>query len=492
MNRNNLPQWLLFPRSIAIVGFGREGQSTYSFVRKYHPDVKIRIMDENEKLNIYDEVSAEDIGMDQDLLAQLRHDPKLEMRLGSEAFTDFQNQDVIFKTPGIPNSKITLPPKTYLTSQADLFVQMFGKQTIAVTGTKGKSTTSHIIDHIQKAIKNPCILLGNIGKAALDFADDITPTTTIVFEMSSFQCESLHVAPHVAVFTSLYKDHMDYYDTFAEYAKAKQHLFTLQKADDICIYRADDKAVHELIVTTRSKKIAYSGSPLPDARIFLHDGWITYRDDDDDEERIIHMQNIPLSGVHMVINSMPGVLIAKLGLSAAGWKPVATSDLETALHTVPTLSGRLELIDTVSRIRFYDDALATIPEATIAALDAFGEDVTVLIAGGHERDQDYQMLATRIAGSKISSLILFPTTGKRLGELVKAASPTIKCVEVESMDDAIEAAYQALRALREQQQTVPNSPIVLLSTAAPSFGLFTDYVDRSRKYKAAIAKLRRG
>jgi UDP-N-acetylmuramoyl-L-alanine---L-glutamate ligase len=474
MNRNNLPQWLLFPRSIAIVGFGREGKSTHVFLRKHHPTVQILIFDESESA----------------VLADI--DQYTKVFTGPEAFASIPPVDIVFKTPGIPNSKLRLPPKAYLTSQADLFVQMFGKQTIAITGTKGKSTTAHIIEHIQKSIKNQCILLGNIGKPALDFVDDIMLTTAIIFEMSSFQCESLHVAPHVAVFTSLYREHLDYYATFEDYAKAKLHLFALQKSDDICIYRSDDSGVANLIATTRSKKIAYSGVSMKDARIFLHDGWITYRDDDGAEERIIHMQNIPLSGEHMIINSMPGVLIAKLGLSAAGWKPVSTSDLETALHTIPVLSGRLELIDTVSRIRFYDDALATIPEATMAALDAFGDDVTVLIAGGHERDQDYHSLATRIAQSKITTLILFPTTGKRLGELVQAITTIVNCVQVQSMDEAIEAAYTAIRALREQQQPVPNSPIVLLSTAAPSFGLFADYADRSSQYKAVIAKLRRG
>ncbi|MEP7167672.1 MAG: UDP-N-acetylmuramoyl-L-alanine--D-glutamate ligase [Candidatus Woesebacteria bacterium] len=492
MNRNKLPSWLQYPRSIAIVGFGREGQSTYRFLRKYHPDIKIRILDENEKLNIQEDVTSEEIGMDPDLLVQLRHDPKLELRLGHESFSDLQLQDVIFKTPGIPNHKLKLPEKTYLTSQADLFVQMFGKQTIAVTGTKGKSTTAHVMEQMLQKLRYPTALVGNIGVPALDITDDLQPETTVIFEMSAFQTESLHVAPHIGVFTSLYKDHLDYYENFETYSKAKLHLFLLQKPDDICIFRSDDAQLGILLSSVRSKKYTYGANSANDTTVFLQDGWLVYKTEPGTEERIIHTQNIPLAGEHMIINCMPALILLREGLSSSGWKPVATRDLEQALSSLTALPGRLEKVDTVNRIRFYDDALATIPEATIAALDALQDDVVALIAGGHDRGQVFDALAKRIVDSKIRILILFPSTGSRLKEAIQKLTDVISCVEVTSMSEAITTADSFIRKLRTAKQPISKFPIVLLSTAAPSFGLFADYTDRSRQYKNAINTLRQG
>lgn len=394
------PEWLTKARTIAVIGNGREGKSTIAFLHKYFPHTKTIVYEQHQD---HFEIPA---------------------------------VDVAFKSPGIPKRILTLDPSTYLTSQTDLFVEMFGAQTIAITGTKGKSTTAHVIHHVLSVLGHSSILIGNIGRPALQYIEHMTPEMTAVFEMSAFQTETIHHAVHTAVFTSLYQDHLDYYDSMDEYAKAKQHLFLLQGPEDLCLYRSDYPAIILLLDACTAEKIPYT----PDTREYP-------------------------------VNAIPAVLIAeRLGAS--------TQQIHAAMASVTDLPGRRENLGTFREITFFDDALATIPEATILAIKST-EHLTTLIVGGHDRHQDFSALAEVIAASSIKNLILFPVTGSEIGELVSKLNPSIQLFPVESMQQAIEITYAKTGA--------GNS--VLLSTASPSFGLFRDYADRSQQFKHWIHTL---
>ncbi len=393
----DFPDWLTSAQSIAIVGNGREGKSTTQFLRKYFPHTKVFIFENHQD------------------------------------HFDVPSVDVVFKSPGIPKKFLTLSSKSYLTSQADLFTQLFGEQTIAVTGTKGKSTTAHAIAHVLNALGHHAVLIGNIGRPALDFVDQMDDETTAVFEMSAFQTESLHRGTHIAVFTSLYQDHLDYYDTMEEYTRAKQHLFLLQTETDLCLYRDEYPNLVALLSEVRSKRIPYNAKLL----------------------------DVPT-------NYIPAVLIARE-------RKASEKQIKEALSTLKTLPGRMEKVAEQRGISFYDDAVATIPEATILAIDSTPH-LATLIVGGFDRHQSYDALATKIATSTVHTLIHFPTTGAIIADLVSALAPSIKCVPVQSMEEAITQAYAL----------TPSGSSVLMSTASPSFGLFEDYADRSRQYKKWI------
>ncbi len=407
---NIFPDWLTSARTIAIVGFGREGKSTNQFLQKNFPDKKVFIFESHQ-----------------------------------ETF-EVPPVDVVFKSPGIPSKNVHCAPTSYLTSQTDLFVQMFGTQTIAITGTKGKSTTAHAIAHVLTSIGHEALLVGNIGKPALDYVELMHEETTAVFEMSAFQTESLHSGVHISVFTSLYQDHLDYYNTLQEYYSAKKHLFDLQSENDICIYRDDYPEITTIVAACAAQKVTY---------------------------------NAQTDSLGFPINYVPALLIARR-LDAS------EKQIRTALSTLKPLPGRLEKIAEKNGVSFYDDALATIPEATINALDALGDDVKVLIAGGHDRNQDFTQLAHRIAASKILTVLLFPQTGERIAAAIAQVTPETRTVLVDSMKEAVETAYETIR---QQSPAAKHTQIVLLSAASPSFGLFKDYKDRSTQYKHWVDSL---
>lgn len=444
-----IPTWLSTAPCVAIVGMGREGQSTYAFLRARFPNLE---------LNVYDET------WNPEQLERIRRDQLSTVYAGSLEEQHIQGA-VVFKTPGIKPEKVHLetPETQRVTSQADLFFELFGSQIIAVTGTKGKSTTAHLIAHVLRHCGESVLLVGNIGEPMLDCVDEITPQTHIVVETSSFQAQTLHHGPKISVFLNLFPEHLDYYQTISDYVLAKRNLFTTQKETDLCIHSLDQDQVVAAIASLPPQKIGISASDNPQATATSQSDGLYWNGD-----KIVDRSVILLRGEHNLFNCLPALVIAKhLGFS--------NEDIQAAFASATPLPGRLEPVATVEEITFFDDALATIPEATIAALQALGSSVTTLIVGGHERKQEYTTLARAIANSSVQTLIYFPTTGARIADAVRTQKQ-IQTIAVSSMQEAVDSAFTA----------TPKGASVLLSTAAPSFGLFKDYRDRSTQYLQCI------
>lgn len=462
MTRMQLPIWITSAQSIAIVGFGREGQSTYRFLRTHlDPSVHINIYDENESENVRALVQK---------LAVEFNDKRCTGHGGKVFENHFGTESVIFKSPGIPLAKLKFhhdaEQKIRLTSQADLFVQLFGQQTIAVTGTKGKSTTAHAIAHVLNESGKHALLAGNIGVPLLDVVGQVNDDTWIIAELSAFQCDSLTSGTKFAVLTSIYQDHLDYYQSVEQYQQAKRNLFACQTENDYTIYRSDDWESVELIKGTAGQTLPFAGENNEPAAAYIENEEILING-----KSILPIDAITIPGRHNVVNCLPAVIVAtQLTCTSA--------QIAAALQTIRPLKGRLEDLGTYNDITFYDDAVATIPQATIAAIHTLGAKVQTLIVGGHDRKQDYASLAETIARAQIQTLITFPTTGREIAALVQAKRK-ITIIDATSMHDAVKAAYAYTQ----------KGKAVLLSTAAPSFGLFADYQDRSKQYIQCIHDL---
>jgi UDP-N-acetylmuramoylalanine-D-glutamate ligase len=269
-------------------------------------------------------------------------------------------------------------------------------------------------------------------------------------ELSSFQLMDLTVSPHIAVLQNIYPDHLDYHESFEEYVEAKRNIARFQTPEDYFIYNNDFPLPAQTAELTPGHKLPFS--------LLDYDSKISTQ----------------LLGNHNKYNILPVLKIAE----------IMKLPKDTVYHSIATfkpLDTRLELVGTKKGIRFFADTLATIPEATIAALEAVGPDVSTLIAGGHERKQDYSTLAGKILNSHIKTLIVFPDTGPRIWqEIIKLdVNPKIKYFHSKSMAEAVKLALKH----------TPSGKICLLSPAAPSFTLFKDYRDEHEQYKKAIDNL---
>lgn len=451
---------LLKGKSILILGYGREGRSTYAFLREQYPGSRLAIADADESL------AGEFAGSD------TKANPALYV--GEDYLQACGSYDLVIKTPGIPYEKVRqYCPASVITSQTDLFLRAFSEKTIGITGTKGKSTTATLLYHILQSSGRKVILSGNIGIPPLSLATKVESDTLVVFEMSSHQLEQISIAPKTAVILNIYPEHLDHYKDFTAYMMAKFNICHMQAAGGCLVYYGDDPILSELVrdhpPAGRAITYALNGRP----------GLSAFRKGD----RIIvnssgRQQSIPIDaardmpGEHNLLNMMAALLVCfEQGLSA--------EEVVQGLSTYKRLEHRLEYAGTYRGIRFYNDSIATIPQATIHALKTLDK-VDLLILGGYDRGLDYSILLECLRKDPVGYLVFMGEAGKRMYKsLAGNPPPGTKMFQVKGMANVFEV-------VREKLST---GSVCLLSPAAASYDMFSDFAERGKIFKKMAAEL---
>ncbi len=430
-------------KKVLILGFGKEGKNTLSFLRKKFPDKKIMVADQNKK--------------------EIQDQKNLELFWGDDYLESIQRSDVIFKTPGIPLKKMQhlTNDKQLLTSQDKLFLENCPGTIVGITGTKGKGTAASLTYNIVKKSGKTGYLVGNIGEPRLTYLEKAGAEDIFIQEFSARQLQLVEKSPHIAVFLNFYPAHLDYYQNLREYKEAKERITLFQTKNDYFIYNKDQKEVEDTAKKTKAKKISFSLNDKTDCRV--SNKTLVWRD-----KKIIKTELVPLTGKFNLYNVMAAVSIGKL-------LGISDSVIKKGIEEFDPLPHRLERIGEYKGIVFYNDSLATLPEPVIAALNALGRKVQTLILGGYEARQKFQRLAETIVRSEIKNIVLFPPTGERIKKNIETAVGTqsINFLETEEMREAVHFSFD----------NTEKGKIVLLSPAAPSFGVFKDYKDRGKQFK---------
>jgi UDP-N-acetylmuramoylalanine--D-glutamate ligase len=442
-------------KKILILGFGREGQSTLKFLRKVFPKKEIGIADQKNLSDFPKKTQKE-----------ILKDKNLKVFLGKNYLSSLSQFDLIIKTPGIPLSSF----KKYLRKNqkvilaVEIFLEAHKQDTIGVTGTKGKSTTTSLVFHILKQKFKNVFLAGNIEKPVLDF---YFKKGKFVCEFSSHQLQNLKISPHVAIFLNIFPEHQDYYKTFDEYFLAKKNIFLWQKEEDFLIYNFDDPLLKKELKKAKAKKIVFSLKKLPkDQNGAFFKGKTIYFNFFGKKGKVL-LSSLPLFGEFNKRNILAAFCAAKIF-------EVSDIKIKKGIETFKPLPHRLEVVGEFQKILFINDSLATTPQSTIQAIKTFKNKVDTLIAGGYDRGQDYKDLAKKIKEAKVRNLILFPDTGQRLKEeLAKDSKFLPKIFLVSSMKDAVKISFKV----------TSKGKICLLSPAAASFNLFKDYKERGNLFK---------
>jgi UDP-N-acetylmuramoylalanine--D-glutamate ligase len=436
----------LSDKKILLLGFGVEGQSSYRFLRKYFPEKSISIADKNPKL------------IENTLIQE-----KDSCFCGENYLDAVKNADIILKSPGIKmQDVIALHPNANISSQSDLMFQFFASRCIGITGTKGKSTTSTLLHYLLSKLKKDVFLVGNIGKAPFDLVD-ISEKAIFIYELSSHQLQSVHHSPHIAILLNFFEEHLDYYKDYEAYKRAKFAICRYQQADDIFIYDKDDAAIAKLISEEQplSKKICFSTKDK-NAAVFSDGNSIQAAD-----KRIYDLNaERKLLGKHNEKNIM-AVLAA---IQALG---IEADDLSAAISTFTPLEHRLEYLGEQKGILFYNDSIATISEACIAAVEALGK-VETLLLGGFDRGINYLPLIKFLVKRKeIRNLIFMGDAGKRMQDILNAQKHDKAHYYAKNMEDAVKIA---------KRETSEGS-ICLLSPAASSYDQYKNFEERGKDYK---------
>ena len=441
--------------SVLILGYSREGQATHRFLQAHYPNLHIDIADKNTVIPVVESSS--------------------KVFSGSTYLDFLSDYSTVIRSPGIPPHTPELVEYVkqggFITSATNIFLSQFRDQTVGVTGTKGKSTTASLIAHILKTKVSDVRLVGNIGLPVLDYMEKITPETVFVAELSSHQLSDARYSPRIAVLLAIQPEHLDYYPNIESYVHAKANITRFQSSTDAFVCNTSSSRVSDVLVFSRAQKFLFSAEQAVDTSVFIKDGAIVSRESGK-EEVVMKIADMPLLG--NIENIMAAVTTALLfGLTPAS--------IGAAIHPFKSLPHRLEKIGKFRDITFYNDSLATIPEATIHALAAFDNQVGTLIAGGYDRRLDFTALGAYLAKHPVDVLILFPDTGVKIWEAVLAANSksTIQMYDATSMEEAVQLAYTNTKS----------GKICLLSPASASYNLFKDYADRGNQFRECVLLL---
>jgi UDP-N-acetylmuramoylalanine--D-glutamate ligase len=448
--------------SVLLVGYGLEGKSTHQYLIKHHPEKKIGIADQQETIK------------------PITDSKQVDLHLGKDYLQNIFHYDVIIKSAGVPlrlpELQKYLESGKRLTSATNIFFSECPGMVIGVTGTKGKSTTSSLISDILKEKYQDVRLVGNIGQPALDYLPGSDKNTIFVVELSSYQLEDIRYSPHIAVLLTVFPEHLNYHGDLSKYIKAKGRIVRYQTTQDIVIFNPSHKIVSSLASKTAAKKYRFSLYPQEEANCYLKEKDIFIQRKKGKAEFVLHRNEIPLLSEGNLENTLAAISVGTL-------LDVPLEKIREAVSEFKPLEHRLEFIGEYHGIRFFNDSLATIPEATINAIKALGKNVETLIAGGYDRGIDFSKLGKFLEKSQVKNLILFPPSGKRIWEeLVKASpenKPAIRKYYASSMKEAVQIAFQ----------NTSNRKICLLSPASPSFGLFRDYQERGELFKKSVQRI---
>ena len=401
----------------------------------------------------------------------LRH-VGIEIELGGHSAATFDSADLVVTSPGVP------PDEPGLVSARTRGVEVIGEvelasrwlrgRVIAVTGTKGKSTTTTLLGRMIAADGKRALVGGNIGVPLSTQVEDSTPETIHAVEVSSFQLETTTTfRPWIALWLNLAADHLDRHPNVEEYARAKARIYANQRAEDWAVVNLDDPIVMAHSEGIASRRVGFS--PLGSSSDgFSVDGeWIVRRTATS-AERLVPVSAVELTGRHMLGNVVAAVATA----SIAG---LSTSAMVASLKGFRGLEHVMEPSGRVGGVTFVNDSKATNVEAARRSIESFPGRLVALV-GGHFKGGDFRDLREALASRGRAVVAM----GEAAPLVRDALADLLPVIDAASMREAVERGYEAAR---------PDG-IVLLAPACASFDWFRDYAERGRAFKEEVERLK--
>ena len=416
-------------KRILIAGFGREGKSTLRFLQQYMPEATVGIADKNE--SAFQDVDKE----------------RYNLFFGDDYLRAASDYDIVIKTPGISVKDIDID-LSLISSQTDLFLEAYHNQVIGVTGTKGKSTTSSLIYHLLKESGNDVILAGNIGIPILDCVSDINERTIVVYELSAHQLQFINRSPRIGILLNVFEEHLDHFGTFEKYKDAKVNVLRYMDDSDVAV-------VNQSTVSSQQSAVAKN---CIDFESCDFDGYN------------IDWNQIPLLGEHNKRN-------VKAALCACKSYGLSIETLIPHLYTFKSLEHRQEFVGVFNGVKFFNDSISTIPQATIAALQTI-KNVNFLLLGGFDRGIDYEPLVTYLKDNVLPCILITGRAGQTINAKLQEAGYKGNVLEYTDMESAFEIIGNLAKS----------GDVCLLSPAAASYDRYKNFEERGRVFKELAKK----
>jgi UDP-N-acetylmuramoylalanine--D-glutamate ligase len=428
-------------KKITVMGLGLLGRGLGDITYLAEQGADLIVTDLKTKEQLATSVSA------------LEHFSNIVFVLGEHRLEDFRDRDMIIKGAGVPLDSVYIEEARNhavpIKMSSSLFAEVAQIPVIGITGTRGKSTTTHMIHSILEHAGIPVLLGGNVrGVSTLALLPEVQKDSVALMELDSWQLQGFgeaRISPTIAVFTTFFPDHLNYYkDNLDVYLADKANIFLFQKPGDTLVLGTQAAALIQE---------KYTG---------LLNGWVS----------IAGAQDLP-NGFSLSIPGEHNRYNAALAWRAASALHVEDVVIREALHSFGGVPGRLELVRTVDDVAYYNDTTATTPDAAIVALRALGETHAgrvILIMGGADKNLDMSdLLKTIPEYTKRVELLAGSGTERIRGELPEA--------------DVFDTLVAAVGNARRHAQP---GDVILFSPAFASFGMFTNEFDRGDQFNALV------
>ena len=446
-------------KKVLVFGSGISGIGAVKLLEDHGAEVIL--YDGNDKL---DKVAMKE---------QLGDGVKAEIILGEFPEKLIDTLDIAVLSPGVPTDLPVVnamrDKKVAVIGEVEL-AYAFGKgDVLAITGTNGKTTTTTLLGEIMKAYKEHTYVVGNIGNPYTVAARQMEEDAVAVAEMSSFQLESIVTfRPKVSAILNFTPDHLNRHHTMEAYVNAKKNIAKNQTAEDYCILNYEDERTREFGEHIDAQVIYFSSRQKLEKGIYLDNGNMIYKNPE--EVLVCNVDELQLLGMHNYENYMAAVAMAAV-------YGVPMDIIRKVIRAFKGVEHRIEYVDTVNGVAYYNDSKGTNPDAAIKGIKAMNRP-TWLIGGGYDKKSTYDEWIEAFDG-KVKELILMGVTAPKIAECAKAHGFD-KIKFVDSMEDAV--SYIAEKA--------QDGDAVLLSPACASWGMFPNYEVRGDIFKDCVRKLK--
>lgn len=378
---------------------------------------------------------------------------------------------LVVTSPGIPRKSLPLVwaarKHIPVISEIELAWRDCPGRIVGITGSNGKTTTSHLVHRLLGEAGRPSVLCGNVGYSFVEALPGITRRSVVVLELSSFQLEdSPQFRPEIAVVLNLSPNHLDRHGTLRRYAQAKENIFRNQSANDAVVLNADDPIVRAMSRRARGQVVFFSKKPL--SRGAYLEGDQAWWRDRSGRRALWRVQDLRLLGAHNIENALAASAVAML-------LGVPRTALERALRSFRTLDHRIEPVGEISGIRFVNDSKSTTVASTRAAIEAV-EGPIVLIAGGRDKGVDYVGIESDLE-RKVRSAVLY---GEAAPKIAASWKRYANYVIVKDFADAVRVAHRS----------AVTGDAVLLSPMCTSYDQFGSFEERGEAFRTVVQQLR--
>ena len=423
-------------------------------------------------VTVTDLKSAEELSASLKLLNGL----PVKFRLGKHAEEDFADADILVVNPAIPDDsrflQIACDNNVCIDSELNIFFKLCPAPVIGITGSNGKSTTTSLLGEMLKKAGIKTWVGGNIGVSLLESIDEIKPNDVVVLEISSFQLELLskiEMSPHISIVTNIVPNHLDRHMTMENYISAKKAIINYQKENDYAILNYDDPILRKWEGESKGRQLWFSATKELEHGAFLNNNEIIINHNSK-RTVILCSTQINIKGLHNRQNIM-----------AASYAAITMhADVESIKIAIAEFTGlehRLEYVYTVNEVHYYNDSKATTPEAAIAGIRAF-DNPAILIAGGYNKKVSLNQFAQEcVRNTKYVILI---------GETAKNIQKLIQNIKGEKTEPVVYMAISLDESVRKASEVAEAGDVVLLSPACASYGMFTNYEERGKRFKELV------